>query len=110
MVEVDWQKKKQYLILHRNDGNFRRLCAMLRIAPKTGYAWLNRFDSGGICALLEDDPGGRPCKSVPEGTRNAVLALRAEHGWNEKKIRCERGSVSYHVVRQVLAQANALCI
>lgn len=81
---------------------------MLRIAPKTGYHWLREYDFGGFGELLKDDPGGRPRKTVPEGTRNAVLALRRTHGWNEKKIQRELGNVSYHAVRQVLAEAHVL--
>lgn len=81
---------------------------MLHIAPKTGYHWLREYDFGGFDELLKDDLGGRPRKSVPEGTRNAVLALRRAHGWNEKKIQRELGNVSYHAVRQVLAEASVL--
>ena len=107
---MDLERKKRHLVLHRNDGNFRRLCAMLRIARKTGYAWLRRYDASGLDGLLNDKPRGRTSKIVGEDTRNAVLALRREHGWNEKKIRCELGNVSYHAVRKVLAEANALGI
>ena len=104
------ERKKRRLILHRSDGNFRRLCAELRISPQTGYNWLARFRAGGLNELLKDGPGGRPKQSVAENVRNAVLALREQHGWNEKKIRHELGSVSYHSVRKILAEANALGI
>ena len=109
MVKVSLERKKRYLVLHRNDGNFRRLCATLHIAPKTGYEWLKRFDAGGFQELLKDDPGGRPKKTVSEDVRNAVLALRKQTGWNEKKIRKElKTEVSYHAIRKTLAEANAL--
>ena len=84
---------------------------MLRIAPKTGYAWLHRYDSNGLEELLKDYPGGRPRKAVSEETRNAVLALRDEYG-NEKRIHEELKArhidVSFHAIRQTLAEAHVL--
>jgi len=85
-----------------------RLCRVLRIDRKTGYNWLARFRAGGLEELLCDDAGGRPKKNVPDEARDAVLALRRKHGWNEKKIQHELGNVSYHAVRQVLTEAKAL--
>ena len=106
------ERKKRYLVLHWNDGNFRRLCAMLGIATKTGYAWLNRFDKEGLELLLKDDRGGRPRQEVSIEVRNAVLALRGKYGWNEKKIRDTletRGlKASYYSVRKTLVEANVL--
>lgn len=108
MVKVALERKKRYLISHKNDGNFRRLCAALKISHQTGYTWLKRYQQGGLDALLKDDPGGRPKKTISEDVRNAVLALRRKHGWNEKTIHAELGGVSFHAVRQTLAEANVL--
>ncbi len=104
------EQKKRYLILHREDANFRRLCAMLRIAPKTGYAWIRRFEALGIEGLLNDKPRGRPRRSVPQDAREKILSIRKENGWNEKKIHSQLEGVSYHAVRRVLAEAKALGI
>jgi putative transposase len=112
VVKVTLERKKRYLVLHRNDGNFRRLCATLHIAPKTGYAWLKRHDQQGLEALLKDDLGGRPVKAVPNQVRQAVITVRKTHGWNEKKIQNElllQGiETSFHSIRQVLAEAQVL--
>jgi len=112
VVKVSLERKKRYLILHRNDGNFRRLCAALKISHQTGYDWLKRYDQQGLEALLKDDPGGRPTKAVPEHVRQAVITVRKAHGWNEKKIQTElqlQGfETSFHSIRQVLAEAQVL--
>lgn len=80
------EQKKRYFVAHSSSEPLARLCRVLRIGRRTGYNWLSRIKLGGVAELLKDSPGGRPRKSVPESTRTAVLALRAQHGWNEKKI------------------------
>jgi len=108
---VSLERKKRYFVNHFQDEPMARLCRVLRVDRKTGYNWLARFKAGGLEELLKDDVGGRPKQVVPEEVRNAVLALREQHGWNEKKIREElrpRFSMSFHAVRQTLAEANAL--
>ncbi len=107
---MDWERKKRYLVLHRDDGNFRRLCRVLKISRQTGYEWLARFRAGGLEELLKDDMGGRPRQSVPQEAREKILSLRKEHGWNEKKIHSQFEGVSYHAVRRVLAEAKVLGI
>ena len=106
------ERKKRYLVLHRDDGNFRKLCAVLRIAPKTGYEWLHRYDSGGFEDLLNDKPRGRPRQEVSTSVETAVLNLRSLYGWNEKKIHKELANhhieTSFHAVRQTLTKANVL--
>lgn len=106
------ERKKRYLVLHRNDGNFRRLCATLCIAPKTGYAWINRFNEKGFGGLLNDEPRGRPRQNIDSTIQQAVLDLRKQYGWNEKIIHQELKEqgihTSYYAVRQTLAQAHAL--
>lgn len=107
------ERKKRYLILHHDEGNFRRLCALLKISHQTGYDWIKRYEQGGLDALLQDDSGGRPRQEVPAEVRNAVLALRSEHGWNEKKIHESLDkslNASYHSIRKILAEAKVLGI
>ena len=105
-----WEQKKRYFVAHCSSEPPARLCRVLRIGRRTGYNWLARFKAGGLEELLTDDPGGRPRKNIPQDVQNAVLALREEQGWNEKKIRQElkETGVTYHAIRQVLAQANVL--
>lgn len=106
------ERKKRYLVGHVGSMPFRRLCSLLRISHQTGYDWLARFRKNGLEELVEDDPGGRPRKEIPEDVRQAVLGLRKEHGWNEKAIREEllhrRVEASFYSIRTVLAEANAL--
>lgn len=104
------EQKKRYLVARCSSEPVARLCRVLRIGRRTGYYWLARFKSGGLGKLLRDDPGGRPKQTISEETRSAVLALRSKYGWNEKRIRHELGSVSYHQVRRVLAEAKVLGI
>lgn len=104
------ERKKRYFVNHFQDEPMARLCRVLRVDRKTGYNWLDRFQAGGLDELLKDDAGGRPKQAVSEDVRNAVLALRQRHGWNEKKIRNELGDVSFHAVRTVLAEAKQLGI
>ena len=108
---MNMELKKRYLIRHREDGNFRRLCAMLKISHQTGYDWKKRFEQGGLEALLQDNPGGRPSQQVPKDLREAVLALRKKHGWNEKKIHeslDKELNASYHSIRKILTEAKVL--
>ena len=106
------ERKKRYLVLHRNDGNFRRLCAALQISHQTGYDWLDRFEKGGLDGLLQDDPGGRPRKTIPNDVQKAVLELRQKYGWNEKTIHQQLKETglrtSFYSIRQTLANAHAL--
>lgn len=88
-----------------------RLCRVLRVDRKTGYNWLARYRAGGLEELLRDDSGGRPRQEVKKEVREAVLALRKEHGWNEKKIReslDKELNASYHAIRKVLTEAKVL--
>lgn len=104
------ESKKRFFVRHLESEPMARLCRMLRIGRMTGYRWLARYRKSGLEGLLEEDSGGRPSKSLSAETRNAVLALRSKYGWNEKRIRSEIGNVSFHAVRQVLAEARLLGI
>jgi len=108
VVFVTLEQKKKYFFAKCSSEPIARLCRVLRVGRRTGYNWLERIKLGGLDELLKDDPGGRPRKNVAGSTRNAVLAMRAKHGWNEKKIRSELGNVTYYAVRRVLAEANVL--
>ena len=65
-----------------------------------------------MAELLMDDRGGRPRKEVNFQVQQAVLGLRKEYGWNEKRIKEELASrnieASFHAVRTTLARASVL--
>lgn len=106
------ERKKRYFVNHYEAEPMARLCRTLRIDRKTGYNWLARYKSGGLTELLTDDRGGRPKQEIPHNVREAVIVVRKEQGWNEKKIfehlRTHEIHTSYYRVRQALAEANVL--
>lgn len=104
---ANWEKKKRYFVRHFEAEPMARLCGLLRICRKTGYNWLGRYEQGGLDTLLRDDPGGRPKKETSIALTGAILQLRKQYGYNEKRIRGElearKMTASYHSIRQVLA-------
>jgi transposase InsO family protein len=81
--------RREFVTLARRDeANIRQLCQRFGISPKTGYKWLDRFDQGGLEALVDQSrrPHSSPHRTDP-AQEQAVLALRAEHpAWGGRKL------------------------
>ena len=75
----------QYL---RRDEPFSVLCAQAGISRKTGYKWVERYDTGGVTALVDRS---RAAHSHPHAVSatvvDAILALRRRHPrWGPRKL------------------------
>ena len=70
-------------------SNRRELCRRFGISPKTGYKWLNRYQSEGADGLQERSrrPHHSPCHT-DEAIEQAVITLRRKHpDWGGRKLR-----------------------
>jgi transposase InsO family protein len=75
----DWMKE---------DWDFATLCSLYGISRKTGYKWVNRFEAGGLPALLDASraPRSHP-NATPSSVEAAIIELReARPHWGPKKI------------------------
>jgi len=81
-------KRQLVQLVHRQVMTMSEACAQFGVAPKTGYKWLKRFETGGLPALeeLSRAPKRSP-QSWPDETREAVLKLKRERPtWGPKKL------------------------
>ena len=70
------------------DVNRREVCRRYQVAPKTGYAYLRRYEEGGEAALepRSKRPHSSPAK-LDEATEQRIVELRQELRWGPRKIR-----------------------
>src|SRR5688572_33378204 len=71
-----------------DEETFTALCEDAGISRKTGYKWVERYDAGGVRALV--DRSRAPCthpQAVPAAVIDAVVALRRRHPrWGPRKL------------------------
>ena len=85
------EQRAEFVARWRNSPapNRRALCRAFRIAPATGYKWLQRYAAEGPAGLQDRSrrPHRSPAQTAPAIER-AVLALRAQHPtWGGRKLR-----------------------
>ena len=76
-------------LVELESSNVSVLCRRFGISRKTGYKWLNRYESVGCAALCDRSrrPHTSPEKTC-EAMEAAVLSVRTEHSaWGGRKIR-----------------------
>jgi transposase InsO family protein len=83
------QRRRFIVLVDESDDSFAELCRRFGISRKTGYKWIERYESGGFDALV-DSP--RAAKShpwtTPEAMVDAILIARRLHPrWGPKKLR-----------------------
>lgn len=70
------------------DRSFSELCDRFKISRKTGYKWVNRYDNGGVKALL--DKSKRPLnhpQAVDAAMVEKIVRARKRHPrWGPKKL------------------------
>src|SRR5439155_22653671 len=72
----------------QKDEPFIVLCERAGISRKTGYKWVERYEGGGVAALVERSraPLSRP-HAVPGGTVELIVATRRRHPrWGPRKL------------------------
>ncbi len=76
-------------LVNESDETFTELCARFGISRKTGYKWVERYESRGAEGLSERRPVAQSCphRITPE-MLNRIIELRKEHPkWGPKKLR-----------------------
>lgn len=71
----------------KEEYNVSTLCQIYGISRKTGYKWINRFESSGIEGLK--DTSKRPHISphrIPNRILSYLIDLRKRYGWGPKKL------------------------
>jgi transposase InsO family protein len=72
----------------QNEEPFVTLCEDAGISRKTGYKWVERYDEGGVVALVDRSraPRSHP-HAVEEAVIEAIVALRRRHPrWGPRKL------------------------
>jgi homeodomain-containing protein len=72
----------------RKDEPFTVLCEAAGISRKTGYKWVERYEGGGVVALVDRSraPLSHP-HAVPEAVVETIVALRRRHPrWGPRKL------------------------
>src|SRR5258706_15985584 len=72
----------------QQDEPFNVLCERAGVSRKTGYKWVERYEGGGVVALIDRSraPLSHP-HAVSAATRDAIVALRRRHPrWGPRKL------------------------
>ena len=84
------EQRAEFVALAQQPGaNRRALCRAFKIAPTTGYKWLQRYAAEGTAGLQDRSrrPHRSPAQTAP-AIEQAVLTLRARHPtWGPRKLR-----------------------
>jgi putative transposase len=82
------ERMKFVLDVARGERSVTEVCRLAGISRKTGYKWLERYDQGGVMALLDRSraPYEHP-NAVPLQTKAMLLEVRQRHpSWGALKI------------------------
>ena len=72
----------------QNEEPFSELCEHAGVSRKTGYKWVERYDTGGVAALVDRSraPRSHP-HAVPAAVVERILATRRRHPrWGPRKL------------------------
>src|SRR5512146_2507945 len=90
ITRTTMSQRHEFVLLAKKPGiSLRELCRRFRVAAKTGYKWLKRYEAEGESGLA--DRSRRPRRSprlCPGPIADAVIALRQEEPtWGGRKLR-----------------------
>ena len=82
------ERKKFVADVLRGERPMIELCELYSISRKTGYKWLDRFESGGELALVDRSHAPlRQPHAVPEARVQRLLQARRQHPtWGPRKL------------------------
>lgn len=104
--------RKEFVMLALREGSNRRaLCRRFGISPKTGYKWLNRYQSDGLGGLQERPrrPHHSP-RHTDEAIEQAVIALRGVYpDWGGRKLRRRLRDLGHREVPSPSTITGILC-
>lgn len=90
---MPWESKtveelrKEFVEEAKNSANFSALCREFGITRKTGYKWLERYETGAPLIDQSRKPLTVPTRT-PEEIELLIISMRAENpGWGAKKIK-----------------------
>ena len=80
------EQRKEFARTAIHSTNFSALCREYGITRKTGYKWVERYESGGALTDLTRRPHTSPNKT-PAGVEKEILSLRRKNpGWGARRI------------------------
>ena len=83
------EQRKEFLeAAMRGEHSFTELCRRYGISRKTGYKWLERYESGGVLALhdLSRRPRTSPLGVSPEVIVDLVAIRNAHPRWRAREL------------------------
>jgi len=87
-VDVEEQRVRFVVCASRREKTMEALCREFQVSRPTGYAWLRRFQDGGIEAVVERSrrPRHSPART-PVGIEQRVVELRQQRpDWGARKL------------------------
>jgi transposase InsO family protein len=87
-VDVDEQRVRFVVSASRREKSLQELCKEFEISRPTGYAWLRRYQAGGIAGVVEKSrrPHHSPGRT-PRVIEQRVVALRRQRpDWGARKV------------------------
>jgi transposase InsO family protein len=72
----------------QKEESFSHLCERAGVSRKTGYKWVDRYEAGGVAALVDQSRAARSHPhAVPGSTIEMLVAIRRRHPrWGPRKL------------------------
>jgi transposase InsO family protein len=88
-VDVDEQRMRFVVLARRREKTMGELCEEFEISRPTGYEWLQRYQAGGIAAVVEKSrrPRHSPNQTEAEIEQRVVELRQQRPDWGAKKLR-----------------------
>ena len=87
-VDVDEQRMRFVIAASRKEKPLRQLCQEFDISPPTGYKWRDRYQAGGLQAVVEKSrrPQRSPHRTDPEMEQRVVGLRQQRPDWGARKL------------------------
>src|SRR5215471_3241769 len=87
-VDVDEQRMRFVIAASRQEKPLRQLCQEFDISPPTGYKWRDRYQAGGLQAVVEKSrrPQRSPQRTDPQIEQRVVGLRQQRPDWGARKL------------------------